>query len=181
MFVITYLIALISIKETINHVIGFWIHTHREGMTFLGQDYFLLLSMHMQEVRPVPVISVELKNNVCCLIPYFCVLTQPMLPETCQHGDIQKSQLPLFSKKLWGFLVVDKSLERWMQSPTQIYNLWFNQSRDFGIPRFSKSISQPMSLPPFSQDRERHRLKFYFLCESCEGKGGLLILLPWHT
>jgi len=56
-------------------------------MTFLGQHDFLFLSLHMQ-VWLVPVMSVELKNSVCCLISYFCVLTPPMLPETYQHGDI---------------------------------------------------------------------------------------------
>lgn len=149
MFVRTYLIVLISSKEIINHVIGFWIHTHREGMTFPGQDYFLFLSLHMQ-VWPVPVMSMELKNSVCCLISHVCVLTQPVLPETYQRGDIWEPQLPPFSKQVWDFLGTDKSLERWILSPMWIYNSSFNQSHNFGIFRISKTIFPPISLPPFS-------------------------------
>lgn len=91
-----------------------------------------------------------------------------MLPEACQHGGMWEPQLPLFSKKVWDFLVAGKSLERWDLSPIWIYNLSFSPSHDFGILRISKTIFPPIFFASvFIIGRKggkgrRHRLKFYF-------------------
>lgn len=155
-------------------------------MAFPGLDYFLFLSLYMQAWL-VPVMSVELKNSVCCLISYFYVLTQPVLPDTCQHGDICGPQLPLFSEKVWDFLVA--VWKRQIPSPIQNQNLsvsWFWNTSS------QQNCSPTCFFPSFfiagtkGGKGRRHRPKFYFISvRAVRGKGLVTEApsssLPSHT